>query len=241
MAQKILRISTVSSYILQRPFENLIIIGSRKTFISGDFLERPSAHVYMLKHECILWNQNLTYLAGTDEVGRGALAGPVVASAVILPPHTVINEVHDSKVLGKRAREDCLRKICDVAIDLGIGFADPQEIDEINILHASLLAMRRAVDSLDCVPHALLVDGKHFIPDMHCPQLVLVKGDQRSQSIAAASIVAKVTRDNLMQQLHGESPEYGWDRNVGYPTKSHYAALHEIGPSLHHRRTFRLL
>ena len=195
----------------------------------------------MLKHETVLWNQNLSYLAGIDEVGRGALAGPVVAAAVILPPHTVIDGVHDSKMLRKHMREDSLKKICNVAIDAGVGYASPSEIDELNILNASLLAMRRAIGSLECKPQVLLVDGTHSVPDMYCPQLTLVKGDQRSQSIAAASIVAKVTRDHLMEQLHDEYPEYGWNHNVGYPTKGHYTTLHKIGPSIHHRQTFRLL
>ncbi|MCY4159516.1 MAG: ribonuclease HII [Bacteroidetes bacterium] len=194
----------------------------------------------MLRDESVLWSQNLTYLAGVDEVGRGALAGPVVAVAVVFPPHTAIDGIQDSKILTKRARKDGLKKICHSAIDLGVGFATPREIDKLNVLHASLLAMHRAVTSLDCIPQAILVDGRRSIPDMHCSQLALVKGDQRSQSIAAASIVAKVTRDQFMQQLHNNYPQYGWSQNVGYPTKGHYAALHEIGPCTHHRQSFRL-
>ena len=100
--------------------------------------------------------------------------------------------------------------------------------------------MQRALDALNCTPQALLIDGNQYLPNASCTQLVLVKGDRRSHSIAAASIAAKVTRDHLMQELHDECPEYGWDRNVGYPTKGHYTALHETGPSTHHRQTFRL-
>ncbi len=180
------------------------------------------------------------HVAGVDEVGRGALAGPVVAAAVILPPNRTIEGVHDSKLLRKHAREDALKKIRNMAIDLGVGHASPSEIDQLNILEASLLAMQRALDALKCTPQAILIDGKQYLPNASCTQLVLIKGDRRSHSIAAASIVAKVTRDHLMQELHKEHPKYGWDRNVGYPTKGHYTALHEIGPSMHHRQTFRL-
>lgn len=194
----------------------------------------------MLKFETILWNQRLTHVAGIDEVGRGALAGPVVAAAVIFPPNLIIDGVRDSKLLRKHAREDILKKIRETAIDLGIGYASPSEIDALNIVKASLLAMQRALDALNCTPQALLIDGNQYLPNASCPQLVLVKGDRRSHSIAAASIAAKVTRDHLMQELHDECPEYGWDRNVGYPTKGHYTALHETGSSTHHRQTFRL-
>ncbi len=195
----------------------------------------------MLKYENVLWNQGLTYVGGIDEVGRGALAGPVIAAAVILPPGIVVDGVFDSKRLGKRARENALTKICDTAIDIGIGHATPDEIAEFNIVEASLLAMQRAINLLDCLPQALLVDGNRHIPSASCPQFALVKGDQRSQTVAAASIVAKVTRDHLMYQLHLENPDYGWATNVGYPTSKHYRALREIGPSTHHRRSFRLL
>ena len=195
----------------------------------------------MLEHETILWNQGLMHVGGIDEVGRGALAGPVVAAVVILPPTIVIDGVFDSKKLSKRAREDALNKICEIAIDIGIGYATPEEIDEFNIVEASLLAMQRAIDLLECLPQALLVDGTRHVPGACCPQFVLTKGDQRSQTVAAASIVAKVTRDHLMYKLHKENPGYGWATNVGYPTLSHYRALSEIGPSTHHRRTFRLL
>lgn len=195
----------------------------------------------MLKYEKVLWNQGLTYVGGIDEVGRGALAGPVIAAAVILPPAIVVDGVFDSKKLGKRARENALANICEIAIDIGIGHATPEEIAEFNIVGASLLAMQRAIDLMDCPPQALLVDGNRHIPSAGCPQFALVKGDQRSQTIAAASIVAKVTRDHLMYQLHLDNPDYGWATNVGYPTSKHYRALREIGPSTHHRRSFRLL
>ncbi|MCY4225762.1 MAG: ribonuclease HII [Bacteroidetes bacterium] len=194
----------------------------------------------MIELEAILWKQNRSLIAGVDEVGRGALAGPVFAAAVILPPHTVVGELRDSKSLLKHSREDCLQIICNTSVDVGIGCADPSEIDDLNILHASLLAMRRAIESLDCTPDAVLVDGNQIIPNLNCPQLTLVKGDQRSQSIAGASIVAKVLRDQWMEDLHHQFPEYGWNTNVGYPTKSHYSALLEMGPTIHHRHSFRL-
>ena len=195
----------------------------------------------MLKYENVLWNQGLIHVCGLDEVGRGALAGPVVAAAVILPPAIAVDGVLDSKKLGKRARENALTNICETAIDIGIGHASPDEIAELNIVEASLLAMQRAIDLLDCLPQALLVDGNRYIPSASCPQFALVKGDQRSQTVAAASIVAKVTRDHLMYQLHQKYPDYGWATNVGYPTSKHYRALQEVGPSTHHRRSFRLL
>ena len=194
----------------------------------------------MLKYENVLWNQGLIHVCGIDEVGRGALAGPVVAAAVIFPPAIAVDGVLDSKKLGKRARENALANICKTAIDIGIGHATPEEIAELNIVEASLLAMQRAIDLLDCLPQALLVDGNRYITSASCPQFALVKGDQRSQTVAAASIVAKVTRDHLMYELHQEYPAYGWGTNVGYPTVKHYRALREIGPCTHHRRTFRL-
>ncbi|MCY4171187.1 MAG: ribonuclease HII [Bacteroidetes bacterium] len=194
----------------------------------------------MIKFEQILWNQKATYIAGVDEVGRGALAGPVIAAAVIFPSHTIISEIADSKTLNQQARHHCLKKICNSAIDLGIGAATPQEIDELNILHASLLAMRRAIDTLERTPNVVFVDGNRPIPDLCYPQLTLIKGDQRSQSIAGASIVAKVIRDHLLKKLHQEFPAYGWNQNVGYPTKSHYSTLEKFGPTIHHRRSFRL-
>ena len=194
----------------------------------------------MLAYETSLWNQNLIHIAGVDEAGRGALAGPVVAATVILHPHTAIEGVQDSKKLGKRVREHTLERIYEKAASIGIGHASPKEIDNINILNASLLAMRRAIESLDHKPQVLLVDGIHAVPDVYCLQQTIVKGDQRSQSIAAASIIAKVTRDRIMEQLHEEHPEYGWDHNAGYPTKGHYSALRKIGTSPHHRQSFRL-
>lgn len=195
----------------------------------------------MLNYEEVLWNQDLKHVAGVDEVGRGALAGPVVAAAVILPPYLIIDGVQDSKALRKRAREHALTKIHEAAVAIGIGYAHPKEIDELNIAEASLLAMHRAVTSLKNTPEALLVDGNRSIINAPCQQQTIIKGDQKSQSIAAASIVAKITRDRLMQQLHEKHPAYGWNQNVGYPTKAHYSALHEIGPSIYHRYSFRLL
>ncbi len=179
-------------------------------------------------------------IAGVDEAGRGPLAGPVVAAAVILPPHRSFEGLTDSKQLRPARREALYHEILEYAIDTGIGIASPEEIDRLNILQASLLAMRRAVEQLTQIPDMLLIDGLYTIPDVSYPQQALVKGDLRSPSIAAASILAKVHRDRLMQQLHEMYPVYGWNRNKGYPTHAHYEALRRFGPTPHHRRSFRL-
>ena len=175
-----------------------------------------------------------------DEAGRGCLAGPVVAAAVVLAPDTTLDALDDSKKLTPAARETLLEAISAEALAVGVGYGSPAEIDELNILHASLEAMRRAVGDLALPPDYVLVDGNREIADAPWPQEAVVKGDARSLSIAAASVVAKVTRDRLMIRLHDDFPEYGWAGHKGYPTASHYAALRTHGPSPHHRRSFRL-
>jgi ribonuclease HII len=163
-----------------------------------------------------------------------------VAAAVVLAPDAQIDGLDDSKKLTPAAREALVEVIAAEALAIGIGKGSPAEIDELNILHASLEAMRRAVDDLVLTPDYVLVDGNRAIADAAWPQETVVKGDARSLSIAAASVVAKVTRDRLMVRLHEAFPEYGWAGHKGYPTASHYAALRAHGPSPHHRRSFRL-
>jgi len=177
-------------------------------------------------------------LAGVDEAGRGPLAGPVVAAAVILPPGTVLEGLRDSKALSSDQRERFFELIHLKGFAVGVGFAEAEEIDRINILQATLKAMHRAVTVLDPPPHALLIDGRsgigHFLP-----QFPLVKGDARSQCIAAASVVAKVHRDRLMLRYHEMFPHYGFDRHKGYGTREHLEAVRRHGCSPIHRRSFR--
>jgi ribonuclease HII len=190
--------------------------------------------------ESALWQRGLPRIAGVDEAGRGCLAGPVVAAAVVLAPDARIDGLDDSKKLTPAAREVLFEAIVADALAVGIGQGSPAEIDTLNILNASLEAMRRAVQNLSLPPDHLLIDGNRPIADAPWSQDTIVKGDARSLSVAAASIVAKVTRDRLMVHLHDDYPEYGWAGHKGYPTASHYAALRTHGPSPHHRRSFRL-
>lgn len=178
--------------------------------------------------------------AGLDEVGRGCLAGPVVAAAVILPPDYTHPLLTDSKQLTRNQRNQLKIEIERDALAWAIAEASCAEIDEINILQASFLAMHRAVDQLLIKPEHLLVDGNRFVPYPMLPHTCITKGDSLFLSIAAASVVAKTYRDDLMTRLAEEFPHYGWETNVGYPTIHHRRALHEKGPTVHHRRTFRL-
>lgn len=181
------------------------------------------------------------YEAGCDEAGRGCLAGPVYAAAVILPDdfhHPLLN---DSKQLTEKRRE-ILRPIIESnAVAWAVGIVSPQEIDNINILNASILAMHRALDGLQVVPGAIVVDGNRFKPYGDIPWETFVKGDGRFGNIAAASILAKTHRDQFMQQLHEEFPQYDWNINKGYPTKAHRKAIEQHGVTPHHRMTFRLI
>lgn len=179
-------------------------------------------------------------VCGVDEAGRGPLAGPVVAAAVILNPKTIPDGLNDSKALSEIRRELLLNNLIkDKTIFIGIGVAEPEEIDRLNILHASMIAMRRAVLNLPVAPHMALIDGNRLPPDMPCDAEAIVKGDARSLSIAAASIVAKVTRDKIMKEADIRFPGYGLAGHKGYPTKAHKAALLQIGASPIHRRSFR--
>lgn len=179
-----------------------------------------------------------TRIAGVDEVGRGCLAGPVVAAAVVLDAVRRVPGLRDSKMLSAAARERLYRLITARAAAWAVGQASAEEIDRLNIHRASLLAMRRAVEGLVPPPDLLLVDAFH-IPDVAIPQRGLIRGDVRSASIAAASIVAKVTRDRLMVELHAIDGRYGFDRHKGYATREHLHALARFGLSTVHRRTFR--
>ena len=179
--------------------------------------------------------------AGCDEAGRGCLAGPVVAAAVILPPRVRIPGLDDSKKLTASQRDELRPLILEKAIAWAVAEVGPQEIDRINILKASFLAMHRAIDQLMTRPEALLIDGNRFTPYPGLPHACMIKGDGRYRSIAAASILAKTHRDAVMEALHEAHPHYRWNVNKGYPTVDHRAAIRAHGPCMHHRRTFRLL
>lgn len=183
------------------------------------------------------------WIAGVDEVGRGALFGPVAAAAVILPRSALeplmIAGVRDSKQLSHKRRQDLALQIREVAIDVRIGYATAREIDEINILQASLQAMRRAILKLKTKPHLCMVDGKTAIPDLAIPQQNLVGGDRQSLTIAAASIVAKVWRDDWVMRRAQKYPQYDLMANKGYGTQRHCLALQQHGPSPQHRQSFR--
>lgn len=179
--------------------------------------------------------------AGCDEVGRGPLAGPVVAAAVILP-HDFKNEVlNDSKKLSKKVLYELEDLIKREAIDWKISEVSPEEIDEVNILNASFLAMHRAIDELKQIPELLLVDGNRFKPYKDIPYECVIKGDGVYMSIAAASILAKTYRDRLMEHAAQQYPGYGWETNAGYPTKKHREAIQKLGITPLHRKSFRLL
>lgn len=179
--------------------------------------------------------------AGCDEAGRGCLAGPVVAAAVILPRTFVHPLLNDSKQLSEKQR-DALRPIIEQeALAWAVSIVDNGEIDEINILNASIMAMQRAVAQLPTVPEHLLIDGNKFKPYKTIPHTCVVKGDGKFMSIAAASILAKTHRDELMKNLNKEYPGYGWDKNKGYPTKTHRAGIEKLGTTPYHRLTFKLL
>ncbi len=176
-------------------------------------------------------------IAGVDEVGRGPLAGPVVAAAVVLDPQTPIAGLKDSKLLSPLRRETLAAAIRERARYWSLGRADVAEIDALNILQASLLAMQRAVEGLPVVPQRVLVDGRH-LPRLSCPAEAIVKGDARVAEISAAAIIAKVARDTEMQRLHERYPGYGFDRHKGYPTKEHREQLVALGVTPQHRRSF---
>jgi len=179
--------------------------------------------------------------AGCDEAGRGCLAGAVFASAVILPPDFVCEELNDSKQLSEKQRNQLRHFIEKEAIALAIGIVYPDEIDRINILNASFLAMHRALDKLTIRPKHLLIDGNRFKKYKNIPHTTIVKGDGKYLSIAAASVLAKTHRDEYMMRLHEEFPFYDWINNKGYPTTKHRNAIKESGATPYHRKSFKLL
>ncbi len=191
-----------------------------------------------LTYERKLWGQKFKRVMGLDEVGRGCLSGPVVAAGVILPPEFEGADFPDSKQIGREEREEMARQIKEVAIYTVIRQVSPAEIDRLNILHASIKAMLNCVES-GGNPDFLLVDGNRFTSCL-TPFECIVKGDQKSASIGAASILAKTYRDELMRELHNEYPWYDWRQNVGYPTRKHYEGLESYGYSPYHRLSFNL-
>lgn len=178
--------------------------------------------------------------AGCDEAGRGCLAGPVVAAAVILPADFNLPLLNDSKLLKAKERESLYPQIKEQALAWAIAECSPAEIDQHNILWASVLAMHRAIDQLSLRPGMLLIDGNRFKPYPFTPHECVVKGDSKFASIAAASVLAKFRRDELMQELDTAFPQYGWAKNMGYPTKAHKEALAAHGPCAWHRQSFKL-
>jgi ribonuclease HII len=191
----------------------------------------------LLRIERGLWRSGLTRIAGVDEVGVGPLAGPVVAAAVILPPDIRIREVDDSKKLTAAMRQEVAAEIRACAAAVGLGIVEVEEIDRLNIYRAALEAMRLAVLALPLLPEHVVVDARS-IPGIDIPQTALIKGDSRCYSVAAASIVAKVTRDGLMQKIDADYPQYGFSAHMGYATRQHLDAIQRFGPSPIHRRSF---
>ncbi len=183
------------------------------------------------------WQSQTPPVVGVDEAGRGCLAGPVCAAAIVFKESADPSLYTDSKLLSAKRRDELYDLIYQQA-DVGVGFASVLEIEQINILKASLLAMKRAVENLKQVPGILLVDGKFKVPGLNVPQVALIKGELRASPIAAASIIAKVSRDRLMDRLHDELPEYGFLKHKGYATELHREAIAKFGPTRHHRLSF---
>jgi ribonuclease HII len=214
------------------------MVGTQQT--TADWSKVPLSESSWLELSAL---SGISGMAGVDEVGRGALFGPVVAAAVILPDHAwpelIAAKIKDSKKLSSSRRIKLAQQICTLAIDWKIGFASTAEIDQINILQATLLAMKRAVLKLKVQPTICLIDGNQSVKDLLLPQQTIVKGDERSLTIAAASIVAKVWRDDLVLRLASKYPMYALDRNKGYGSPKHLLALEEYGLSPLHRKSFR--
>jgi ribonuclease HII len=194
----------------------------------------------MLNFERVLWRSGVRAIAGVDEVGVGPLAGPVVAAAVVFPPGAELHGVDDSKKVDRDRRTHLAERIREVAVAVSIASADVGEIDRLNIYHAALLAMRRAVEALAVIPQHVLVDAR-TIPELPMPQNAFNKGDGINYSIAAASIIAKVHRDELMEGLDRTYPEYGFGRHMGYSTAEHFAAVRRHGPCPIHRMSYPVI
>ena len=191
-------------------------------------------HMLMFERK---YYKTCNFVCGIDEAGRGPLAGPVVAAAVILPKNHKIAYLNDSKQLSEKKREELFDKIMSEALAVGVGIVSPKRIDEINILQATYEAMRGAINQLKIQPEILLNDAG-IIPEVKIPQEKIIKGDAKSLSIAAASIIAKVTRDRMMKDYHELFPEYGFNKHKGYGSKEHIQSIQQYGPSPIHRRTF---
>lgn len=187
-----------------------------------------------------LFKQKGVIEAGCDEAGRGCLSGPVFAAAVILPPDFKCDALNDSKQLSEKTRNELRVIIENKASAFAVAQCTPQEIDQINILWASVEAMHRAIAKLNITPQHILVDGNRFKPYSKIPHTCVVKGDSKYMSIAAASILAKTYRDEYMKSLHNEFPDYGWDKNKGYPTRIHREGIAKCGITHHHRKSFNL-
>jgi ribonuclease HII len=179
--------------------------------------------------------------AGCDEAGRGCLAGPVVAAAVILDPTKEIKGLNDSKQISDKKRRELCDQIKSNALNFSVAFVDESKIDELNILNASIFAMHQAIAGLSIQPEWLLIDGNRFHSYLNIPHSCIIKGDGKFQSIAAASILAKTFRDDFMLKLDEEFPAYNWKKNMGYPTQEHREAIYKFGATKHHRMTFKLL
>lgn len=191
-------------------------------------------------YEKKIWRQGLANVAGVDEAGRGPLAGPVVAAAVIFAPGFEIAGVEDSKKLSHDQRCRLYLPVISGCISYGVGIVGVDDIDRINIYQAAMLAMKRAIRDLSPPPEHVLVDGR-AIPEFVLPQTAIVRGDAKSFTIGAASIIAKVVRDCIMVDYHRQFPHYGFEHHKGYPTVAHYAALRKFGPCAIHRRSFNLI
>ena len=224
------------------------------TFLQGipgtlplpDYLSSNISQLLLLstqKYEDTFWADHQR-VCGIDEAGRGPLAGPVVAAAVVFPrffkPKGLLCELNDSKRLTPERRESLAHAIKNTAEDFSISVIDHYTIDRLNIFRATMLAMNNAAESLQPLPDLLLIDGNRFIPNLPIPYMTLVKGDAKVFSIAAASILAKISRDRIMKQYAGQYPQYGFDKHYGYPTKAHAAAIAEHGRCPLHRKSFKL-
>ena len=179
--------------------------------------------------------------AGCDEAGRGCIAGPVFAAAVILPPDFKHSLLNDSKVLNAYERKKLREEIMELAISLSVKYIDNSTIDDLNILRASILAMHKALDNLNINPQFLIIDGNWFIKYKSVEHKCIIKGDSKYYSIAAASVLAKTFRDDYMKKIHEEYDKYGWDNNKGYATKQHREAINRFGLTPYHRKSFRIL
>jgi len=186
------------------------------------------------------YSENIENIAGCDEAGRGCLCGPVVAAAVILPQEFFHKDLDDSKKISQKTRDTLKPIIEKESIDYSVAFVKPKEIDKLNILKSSILAMHRALDALDIKPSLILVDGNRFDRYKKIKYKTVVKGDSKYLSIAAASILAKTHRDEYMMKIHREFPHYGWDKSKGYPTRKHREAILKYGFTKYHRKSFQV-